>query len=112
MDPTEPEADELILVAITRRRLVEVTYNKGRSLLAPHSIVERNGQAFLRAVTIARDRRPPREAKLGTFKLSGLSEVVLTRRLFTPALFTPLDPAWDVGARRRDKANEPSAQPC
>lgn len=79
--------EQLLSAAAARKRLVEVTYNKGRSLLAPHSVVTIRDEPYLRAVTVARDGRAPRQPKLGTFKLSGLSEVEVTRRLFSTALF-------------------------
>jgi hypothetical protein len=83
--PALPE--QVLSVAVARKRLVEVTYNKGRSLLAPHSVVTIREEPYLRAVTVARDGRTPRQPKLGTFKLSGLSDVAVTRRLFSTALF-------------------------
>lgn len=89
----EPEASlvELIAAARARRVLIEVSYNRGRSLLAPHSLFRRHGDLHLRAVTVERDGRPPANRKLGTFKLSGLSDATLSRRLFSPAaVFAPL----------------------
>ena len=92
-DPTN-EAEALVREAMAKRVLVAATYNKGRSTLAPHSLFERHGALYLRAVTMERDGRAPREAKLGTFKLAGLSEVERTRRLFSKAaLFAPLEAA-------------------
>jgi hypothetical protein len=78
-------AETAIRMAIAKKVLISASYNKGRSMLAPHSIFTRHDELYLRAVTIERDGRPPREPKLGTFKLSGLSEVALTRRLFSAA---------------------------
>jgi hypothetical protein len=87
------KAEALVHEAMAKRVLLTATYNKGRSTLAPHSLFERHGELYLRAVTVERDGRPPREAKLGTFKLSGLYEVERTRRLFSrAALFAPLEP--------------------
>ncbi|HEY0012580.1 MAG TPA: hypothetical protein VGB79_06960 [Allosphingosinicella sp.] len=97
-DPTN-EAETLVREAMAKRVLLAATYNKGRSVLAPHSLFERHGELYLRAVTVERDGRPPREAKLGTFKLTGLSEVERTRRLFSKAaLFAPLEAAITVEA--------------
>lgn len=78
-------AETAIRTAIAKKVLISASYNKGRSMLAPHSIFTRHDELYLRAVTIERDGRAPREPKLGTFKLSGLSDVALTRRLFSAA---------------------------
>ena len=86
-------AEAVIRTAISKKVLIAVSYNKGRSTLAPHSIFTRHDELYLRAVTVERDGRAPREPKLGTFKLSGLSEVELTRRLFSAAAtFKALEP--------------------
>jgi hypothetical protein len=88
------EVEALAREAMAKRVLLVATYNKGRSTLAPHSLFERHGELYLRAVTVERDGRAPREPKLGTFKLSGLSDVERTRRLFSKtALFAPLEAA-------------------
>lgn len=73
--------------AMTKRVLVEADFNKGRSLLAPHSIFTRHDEFYLRAQTVERDGRKPSAPKLGTFKLSGLSNVALTRKLFSSSVF-------------------------
>ncbi len=77
---TEPTIalPELLLFAIERRIQLRAIYNRGEAALAPHSLLERHGDLFLRAVTMRFDGRAPREPKLGTFKLAGLSNVRLT----------------------------------
>lgn len=85
-------AEAAVRHAITKRVLVTATYNRGRSTLAPHSIFTRHGELYLRAITVERDGRQPKEPKLGTFKLIGLSDVAATRRLFSRAMFDRLDP--------------------
>jgi hypothetical protein len=80
-----PDTEAVLREAIARRRLVLAAYNRGTSLLAPHSLFTRHGELYLRAVTVERDGRKPREAKLGTFKLSGLTGPEVTRRLFSAA---------------------------
>ena len=86
-------AEAAIRAAISKKVLISAGYNKGRSLLAPHSIFTRHDELYLRAVTVERDGRAPREPKLGTFKLSGLSDVQLTRKLFSAAAtFRALEP--------------------
>lgn len=85
-DPATP----VFLEAIVKRQAVAATYNRVLVTLAPHVLYTRHGDLHVDAVTIDRDGRPPKEEKLGTFKLSGLSAVRLTPRRFTPsALFDP-----------------------
>jgi hypothetical protein len=71
-----------IFEAIVRQRCVEATYNRMRATLAPHVIYTKHGDLFIDAVTVEREGKPPREEKLGTFKLAGLGELVLTERAF------------------------------
>lgn len=76
--------------AIVRQRAVTATYNKGVVTIAPHILYTRHGEIFVDAVTVERDGKPPREEKLGTFKLDGLGDPTLTDQPFTPsALFEP-----------------------
>ena len=81
---TDGPADAVFGEAIARKLCVAAVYNRRRALLAPHLIFQRHGELYVRAVTIELDGSKPREAKLGTFKLSGLSCVALTRKLFRP----------------------------
>ena len=75
-------AAEIFREAIARKRCVQAVYNKRGMILAPHQLFERHGDLFVRAVTVEIDGQKPREAKLGTFKLSGLRELAITRKLF------------------------------
>ena len=77
-------ADGIFREAIARKRCVSGVYNKRAVILAPHLLFERHGDLHVRAVTVEIDGEKPREAKLGTFRLSGLREVALTRKLFRP----------------------------
>lgn len=93
-DPVTP----LLLEAIVKRLAVVVVYNRTEATIAPHVLYTRHGDLHLDAITLEREGRTPREEKLGTFKLTGLSNVRLTTRPFRPsALF---DPAAD---RYRDE---------
>jgi hypothetical protein len=76
--------DSIFREAIARKRCVQAIYNKRAMILAPHQLFERHGDLFVRAITVEIDGQKPREAKLGTFKLSGLKEVAITRKLFRP----------------------------
>jgi hypothetical protein len=78
--------------AIVKRLAVAATYNRGEVTLAPHVIYTRHDELYVDAVTIERDGKPPREEKLGTFKLAGLSPLRLTARRFErSALFDEHD---------------------
>lgn len=91
---TMPDPDTMMLApvfmeAIVKQQAVAATYNRVEVTLAPHVLYTRHGDLHVDAVTIERDGRPPREEKLGTFKLAGLSSVRLTPRRF--ALSTLFD---------------------
>ena len=73
---------DLLSFAIARRVRVAANYNRAEAVLAPHSLFERHGDLFVRAVTLEYDGRTPREPKLGTFKLAGLSSVRMLGRTF------------------------------
>ncbi|HEY5721892.1 MAG TPA: hypothetical protein VIT45_06175 [Allosphingosinicella sp.] len=88
----QASSEQILEFAIDRSLMVSTAYNRGRSVLAPHSLFTKHDELYLRAVTVERDGRPPREAKLGTFKLIGLSDLALTGRTFDrDALFAPLE---------------------
>ena len=76
--------DAVFREAIARKRCVTAVYNKRQVILAPHQMFERHGDLFARAVTVEIDGQRPKEAKLGTFKLAGLRDVEITRKLFRP----------------------------
>ena len=81
--------------AIALRKCLRATYNRMTVTLAPHILYTRHGELFIDAVTVERDGQPPREVKLGTFKLAGLKDVVLVDRIFTPdPLFDETDPKY------------------
>lgn len=76
--------------AIVRQRAVTATYNKGVVTLAPHVLYTRHGEIYLDATTLERDGKPPREEKVGTFKLDGLGDPTMIDRPFVAsALFDP-----------------------
>ncbi len=75
----------LLRDAIKRKVMVEAEFNRSRSVLAPHSLIEKNGELYLKAVTVARPGLKRRDPRLGTFKLHGLRDVTVTRRLFSAA---------------------------
>ncbi|PSJ41902.1 hypothetical protein [Allosphingosinicella deserti] len=78
------EAEAALREGIARKRCVSAVYNKRTVIVAPHQMFERHGDLFIRAVTVEIDGQKPKEAKLGTFKLAGLKDVEITRKLFRP----------------------------
>ncbi|WP_375194968.1 hypothetical protein [Sphingobium sp.] len=71
-----------IFEAIALQKCLMATYNKMVVKLAPHILYTRHDEMFIDAVTIEREGRPPRELKLGTFKLAGLNEVSVLDETF------------------------------
>ena len=65
------DSSRSVLEAIARERCIEATYNRVEVRLAPHILYTRHGELYVDAVTILRDGKPPREVKLGSFKLAG-----------------------------------------
>lgn len=72
----------IIFEAIVRQLCVTASYNGGRVSLAPHVIFTRHGELYIGALTIARDGKPPREPKIGLFKLDGLGGLEITEQGF------------------------------
>ena len=83
-----PGAAPTILEAIVKRLAVAATYNRGEIVLAPHILYTKHGELYVDGVVIERDGKPPKEAKVGAYKLAGLQPLRITARRFTPsALF-------------------------
>ena len=84
-----------ILEGIVRRLCLTASYNRGSVTLAPHILYTKHDVLHLDAVAVERDGKPPKEMKLGTYRLSGLSEVSLTDRGFAAVeMFDPNDPRY------------------
>jgi len=80
------------LEAVVRRLCLEAVYNRGLVTLAPHILYTRHDVLHMDAVAVERDGKPPREMKLGTYRLTGLGSIRLTDRSFMPIeMFDPLD---------------------
>ncbi len=77
-------ANTLLLQAIALRKCVAVTYNKTRMILAPHILYTRHDDVFVDAIALEREGQPPKEFKIGTFKLAGLNDIEVTDRSFQP----------------------------
>jgi hypothetical protein len=84
-----------LLEAIARRLCVSCVYNKTNVTLAPHIVYTKHDELFVDAVPLERDGKPPRELKLGTFKLAGLNDTAITSRIFDRYNgFDPRDPKY------------------
>jgi hypothetical protein len=93
--PAATPGEDIVRVAIERRLCVMITYNRTQMQLAPHILFTRHGDPFVDGVITERGGRPPRELKLGTFKLAGLSDIVLTANRFdTFEAFDRADPKY------------------
>ncbi len=86
------EPETVITHAIAKKVCIAAVYNRVAVTLAPQSLFARHDELYLRAVTLEHDGRKPRETKLGTFKLAGLSEVKATKKLFSPRSLFPGEP--------------------
>ncbi len=101
MSMKQPSADDqaapagpvpTMFEAIVRLVTVSATYNRGTVTLAPHAIYTRHDEMYVDAVCLLRDGKPPREEKIGTYKLAGLVDLKLAGTTFRPSkLFTPGD---------------------
>ena len=88
-------APAVVLEAIVKHLAIAATYNLAEVRLAPHILYTRHDDLHIDAITLERDGRPPKEVKVGTFKLSGLGALRVTPRQFTPSdLFNPRDPKY------------------
>ncbi len=88
-----------VFEAIVRKRCLRATYNRTDITLAPHIIYTRHDDLFVDGVVVERDGKPPKEVKLGTFKLAGLNGVGLTERNFAAnPLFAATDPKYGDAA--------------
>ena len=84
------ETNRILLEAIARGTCVEAVYNRLRVILAPHILYTRHDELYVDAVTLEREGLPPREIKLGAFKVTGLHELALAERPFErEAVFDP-----------------------
>ena len=91
-----PGAAPIVFEAIVKKLALAATYNRGEVTLAPHVIYTRHGELYVDGVTLERDGKPPKETKVGAFKLAGLAPLRLTARRFVPnALFDAADAKYN-----------------
>jgi hypothetical protein len=82
----------VILQAIALRKCLLATYNGTRMKLAPHILYTRHDEMHMDAVALEKNGAPPREKKLGVFKVIGLKDMELADQDFTAEeLFQPWD---------------------
>jgi hypothetical protein len=81
-----------ILEAIALRQHLGARYNKLELVLAPHVLYKRNDSYFIDAITILRNSEEPKEPKVGSYNLAGLSELtVLDDKFDVHPLFDRMD---------------------
>lgn len=85
------DAEAIISNAIARTRCLRARYNGGEVLLQPCFLYREHDALFLLAVTALRDGKAPREAKLGTFRVSGLVDLQSSPETFVR---TELHAGW------------------
>ena len=94
--PVTPETTPIVLEAIVRRHAIAATYNRMEITLAPHILYTKHGELHVDGVTLERDGKPPKELKLGVFKLIGLSALRITPRQFEISkLYVPGEPRYE-----------------
>lgn len=86
---------DILCQAIARKVCVTATYNRKPMTLAPHAVYTKHDEPHLAAVTVDQDGKKPMRPKVGTFKLSGLTDVAITKKLFaTHKEFSAADPKF------------------
>ena len=73
-----------LMEAISRKLKVEAQYNGATIQLAAHLMFERHGDLFVSALNLGKVWRSDEKARLGQFKLAGLSEAKLLSEEFEP----------------------------
>jgi len=87
---------DILSLAIARKFCVSIVYNKQTMILAPHIVYTRHDEPYVDGVVLEREGKPPRELKLGTFKLAGLGQLALTGQGFTvQPFYDPADPRYE-----------------
>jgi hypothetical protein len=91
---------DLVRDAIAKRVRIAADYNRGAVVVQPVLLFREHDALFLIAGTVSRDGKAPREAKLGTFRLSGLLNARRLRVPIDPDLAAPAD--WQAGRATRE----------
>ncbi|WBO24499.1 hypothetical protein [Sphingomonas abietis] len=93
-DEAALDAQTLIEQAIAHHLCVRWSYNRTMMRAAPQILYRKKGGVYLDAIVIERGGAAPAETKLGSFKLTGLTHLVITTEAFTP------DASIDIGDAR------------
>ena len=101
LKPRQPDAaltpEALIGAAIRTRTCVRAIYNRTAVRMGPHALFRRHDELYVDAVVFERDGQPPRELKLGTFKLDGLRDLASAPVRFEPQkVFDPAAEKYDA----------------
>ncbi|MDQ2878517.1 MAG: hypothetical protein M3R41_05525 [Pseudomonadota bacterium] len=83
-----------IFEAIVRRLCLTAVYNRTAMTIAPHILYTRHDQLHVDGVVVEKGGQPPREPKVGTFRLTGLNDIALADRPFFP------DPLFEIGGEK------------
>ncbi len=75
-------ANRVILEAIATKRCLTGSYNGTLFVLAPHILYTRRDLVYLDAVPVSKNGAPPREPKMATFKVDGMSDIDLAEEPF------------------------------
>lgn len=84
-------ANRVILEAIATKRCLTAGYNGTLFLLAPHILYTRRELVYLDAVPLLKNGAVPRELKIATFKVDGMSDIALAD---DPFEISPLYEPW------------------
>jgi len=98
-DPQWADPQAILSSAIARSHCVRGRYNSGEVVLQPCLLYREHDALFLLAVTALRDGKPPREAKLSTFRVSGLTDLRAIHDSFVPGELHRgwfAKPTWDM----------------
>jgi len=71
-----------IIEGIARKVLLSARYNGQVLSLAPHALIARHGELFVRALNLSKNWRSDDERRLGNFKVAGLAAVEVTEEPF------------------------------
>ena len=67
---------------VALKKCVLATYNNTTFKLAPHVLYTRHEEVYVDAIALEKNGEPPREMKIGTFKLTGLKDVKVVEEPF------------------------------
>lgn len=97
--PTAAEADSCMLLehAIANRLCVRWTYNRTPMQAEPHVLYRKKNGVYLDAIVTERSSERPVETKLGSFKLTGLTQLTIVNAAFSPSAVDLTDARYAEG---------------